>query len=234
VIWYDPGASHGVDGDTYASGLTQIGTFRTVEEFWRYWNHIDLQRLPKFTNISVFREGVMPTWEDPANVHGGRWIVRGFNKAKSAECFTGMVLALVATQFSCAPELTGVVYAARPKGNVASLWSRRVDEALFEPVDTELREVLHDEHLSLDVEYRAHVVVKDTPKRPSQPEVLPTPTQEDLGYVCEHYAPQMVQCDASWGSQYMTCAYGQPNGGYAPYNNFVPYGQYQTYWGEPL
>ncbi len=42
-------------------------------------------------------------------------------EAKSAECFTGMVLALVATQFSCAPELTGVVYAARPKGNVASL-----------------------------------------------------------------------------------------------------------------
>lgn len=229
MIWYDPGASHGVDGDTYASGLTQIGTFRTVEEFWRYWNHIDLQRLPKFTNISVFREGVMPTWEDPANVDGGRWIVRGFNKAKSAECFTGMVLALVATQFSCTPDLTGVVYSARPKGNVASLWSMRVDEALFEPVDTELREVLHDEHLSLDVEYRAHAV-KET--RASHTD--PAPQHEEAGYVCEHYAPQMVLCDTLWGSQYMPCTYGQPSGVYPSYNNFVPYGQYQGFWGEPL
>ena len=27
------------------------------------------------TNVRVFREGVMPLWEDPANMHGGRWVM---------------------------------------------------------------------------------------------------------------------------------------------------------------
>jgi hypothetical protein len=32
--------------------------------------------LPDGTNLRLFKYGIKPTWEDPANERGGKWVIR--------------------------------------------------------------------------------------------------------------------------------------------------------------
>lgn len=48
-----------------------------VEHFWRIYNH--MQRPNEFkttTDFHLFKNGIKPTWEDPQNERGGKWMVR--------------------------------------------------------------------------------------------------------------------------------------------------------------
>lgn len=69
----------------------QISSFQTVEDFWRYviskfmqlltcfcslYNNIKVaSELKPGTDYSLFKKGIMPMWEDPANKRGGRWLI---------------------------------------------------------------------------------------------------------------------------------------------------------------
>lgn len=53
-----------------------ITTVSTVEDFWALYNHIEVpSRLPMASHYSLFKEGVMPNWDDASNAPGGRWII---------------------------------------------------------------------------------------------------------------------------------------------------------------
>ncbi|KAF4734078.1 hypothetical protein FOZ62_016977, partial [Perkinsus olseni] len=74
TIWFDPGAHGGAcnptgprDSEEYTRGLVRLGDVKTVEGFWRFWNSIDLMKLPKYSTISVFKNGIQPAWEDESN-----------------------------------------------------------------------------------------------------------------------------------------------------------------------
>lgn len=93
VFWYDDqgGVRQGMDTEDYEKSIKNIGQFSTVQvtssynnynsilnalqDFWRYSNSlIHVSMLPDGTNLRMFKFGIMPTWEDPANVQGGRWV----------------------------------------------------------------------------------------------------------------------------------------------------------------
>lgn len=57
--------------------LKEVATFDTVEDFWALYNHIQLASgLGWGSDYYLFKEGIKPMWEDPANVEGGRWLVQ--------------------------------------------------------------------------------------------------------------------------------------------------------------
>jgi translation initiation factor 4E len=48
-----------------------------VERFWRIYDH--LKRPNDFrvtTEYHLFKEGISPTWEDPQNKLGGKWMLK--------------------------------------------------------------------------------------------------------------------------------------------------------------
>ena len=54
----------------------QVNTFGTVEDFWATMNHIaSPSNLRIGCDYMLFKEGIVPKWEDPANQAGGRWII---------------------------------------------------------------------------------------------------------------------------------------------------------------
>uniref|UniRef100_A0A0G4I7A7 Uncharacterized protein n=1 Tax=Chromera velia CCMP2878 TaxID=1169474 RepID=A0A0G4I7A7_9ALVE len=182
ALWFDPGtgtrgAYVAKDGEDYASHLTEMGTVGSLEEFWRFWNNIDFSALPRRSNVSVFKKGVKPLWEDPANAHGGRWIVTNFEPRDSMRFFTRVVLGLIGETFENSDDLMGVVLSVRPRGNAISVWSASVDPRWFEKVDLRLRMMLRvgamqaardrgfsgektdieaEYNTDIDVEYRDH------------------------------------------------------------------------------
>ena len=61
----------------YESAIRNISTVKSVEEFWTTYNYlVRPNSLTNGTDYHFFREGIKPTWEDPSNAKGGKWIVR--------------------------------------------------------------------------------------------------------------------------------------------------------------
>lgn len=52
-------------------------TFVQVQDFWRIYNHLMRPNdLPNTMDYHLFKTGIKPMWEDPANRRGGKWMVR--------------------------------------------------------------------------------------------------------------------------------------------------------------
>ncbi|KAG8084428.1 hypothetical protein GUJ93_ZPchr0010g9493 [Zizania palustris] len=69
--------------DPYEDNIKKIIDFSTVESFWVCYCHLARpSSLPSPTDLHLFKEGIRPLWEDPANRNGGKWIIR-FKKAVS-------------------------------------------------------------------------------------------------------------------------------------------------------
>eukprot|EP00386_Alphamonas_edax_P014169 GDKI01043578.1.p1 GENE.GDKI01043578.1~~GDKI01043578.1.p1 ORF type:complete len:250 (+),score=80.68 GDKI01043578.1:95-844(+) len=85
-VWEQVAASSAKD--KYDDATRKFATFSSVQEFWRLWNYmpqpselLEQKRMVRETSdshhlidaIMVFREGVKPQWEDPANANGGHF-----------------------------------------------------------------------------------------------------------------------------------------------------------------
>jgi len=73
TFWYDrrpTAAAKRIRGerDQYESNLRPIGSFGTIEEFWRFYNHmVKPTRMEVNANYHLFKKGIKPLWEDTAN-----------------------------------------------------------------------------------------------------------------------------------------------------------------------
>lgn len=60
----------------YENSIKSITTVKTVEQFWETYNYLRRPNdLSSTTDYHFFRDGIKPTWEDPKNAKGGKWIV---------------------------------------------------------------------------------------------------------------------------------------------------------------
>lgn len=82
----------GVKISNYLLATKQVGSFSTVQEFWKVYSHLKrVDRLPFTSEFQVFRKGVKPMWEDPVNVNGGKWVVRFRRPFKSPQSVSQVV-----------------------------------------------------------------------------------------------------------------------------------------------
>ena len=57
--------------------MKQFSTFQSIEHFWNIYNHmIRPNYIKTTTDYHLFKDGIKPTWEDPQNKNGGKWMVR--------------------------------------------------------------------------------------------------------------------------------------------------------------
>ena len=61
----------------WEENLQHVISFKSVEEFWAVYNHIQLSsKLTPGHDYALFRAGTRPAWEDEANKTGGRWMLQ--------------------------------------------------------------------------------------------------------------------------------------------------------------
>jgi translation initiation factor 4E len=100
---------------------------RKVEQFWRIYNH--LQRPNEFkttTDYHLFKNGIKPTWEDPQNERGGKWMVR-LKKGLTSRYWEELVLAIIGEQFDVGHEICGAVVSIRHNEDILSVWNKNAD-----------------------------------------------------------------------------------------------------------
>ena len=98
-----------------------------VEHFWRIYDHIIKPNEVKVsTDYHFFKEGVKPTWEDPVNQNGGKWMVR-VKKGLSSWYWEELLLAIIGEQFDVGHEICGAVVSIRAENDIISVWNKSAD-----------------------------------------------------------------------------------------------------------
>jgi len=61
---------------SWDENLIKICDVTTIEDFWAVFHHMqDVASLESGCDYALFKTGIRPMWEDPANKEGGRWLL---------------------------------------------------------------------------------------------------------------------------------------------------------------
>ncbi|KAJ1457005.1 eukaryotic translation initiation factor 4E-like 1 [Pelagophyceae sp. CCMP2097] len=147
----------------------KVGTFSSVEDFWRHYAHIPApsevfydgkarKRVGTAPNdriiesFSIFKEGIAPEWEDAANKYGGEWNLRKSGRQGSPddvdEWWANLVLGLVGETIDIGDHITGARVVDKSNGKGAhpvyrvELWLRTKDDAVKETIKKRLIDVM--------------------------------------------------------------------------------------------
>ncbi|KAI0639757.1 eukaryotic translation initiation factor 4E class I [Trametes polyzona] len=134
-----PQTPGGLAAQGWMEDIKRVITFDSVEEFWGLYNNIvPPSQLPQKANYYLFKEGIIPAWEDEANKNGGKWSIqlpRDKNRAVVDKMWLYTMLAAIGETFDPlltsgeggeAPQslITGVIVSTRPQFYRISIWTR--------------------------------------------------------------------------------------------------------------
>jgi len=142
----------------YENSIKTISTVATIEEFWKTYDYLKRpSELPTTTDYHFFRGGIKPTWEDPLNARGGKWIVR-LPKGLASRYWEEVILALIGGQFPGIPdgEICGAVVSIRYSEDILGIWNRTAnDRDIVERLRDAIKRVLQLP-LGAPMEYKPH------------------------------------------------------------------------------
>jgi translation initiation factor 4E len=143
---------------SYETSIKTICTVKTVEEFWSTYNFMKRPNdLPATTDYHFFRDGIKPTWEDPSNSRGGKWIIR-LPKGLASRYWEEIVLAMIGGQLPGVPdgEICGAVVSIRYSEDILGIWNRTsTDRDITERIRDAIKKVLQLPPFA-PMEYKPH------------------------------------------------------------------------------
>ena len=99
------------DPEAWKENMKQLCQFNTVEDFWRYFNHIPTPSQVFFDGecrkkvgpegktveeYSLFKKGIEPEWGDPKNAIGGEWFCRQYFEGEQLDLYwQNLVMGLI-------------------------------------------------------------------------------------------------------------------------------------------
>ncbi|CAK9004624.1 unnamed protein product, partial [Durusdinium trenchii] len=124
TFWYDKKTSDRKESEQYMEGLKQLGSFNTIEGFYRHYSYLlRPSEVPRDHNVLLFRKGYRPMWEEFPE--GGCWIIRIKRKASQNyvnRMWENLLLAFIGEEFEL-PDVVGCVLSTRLKDDVLSVWN---------------------------------------------------------------------------------------------------------------
>ncbi|XP_061835723.1 eukaryotic translation initiation factor 4E type 2 isoform X3 [Nerophis lumbriciformis] len=157
TFWYsrrNPGRP--ASTQSYEQNIKQIGSFASVEQFWRFYSHmIRPGDITGHSDFHLFKEGIKPMWEDDANKMGGRCIIR-LRKGLASRCWENLILAMLGEQFMVGEEICGAVVSVRFQEDIISIWNKTAgDRSTTTRIRDTLRRVLNLPPNTL-MDYKTH------------------------------------------------------------------------------
>lgn len=115
--------------EDWAKSLKKVATFHSVEGFWQVYGHMTRpSEMTASTDLHMFREGIKPVWEDPANRRGGKFHVKIRKGVLGSRYWESILLSVIGEQFGeYSGEICGVVISIRHGEDVLSLWTKTCD-----------------------------------------------------------------------------------------------------------
>jgi len=146
TLWYD-NPKRRLSTSTWCNNLKQVVDFDTVEDFWRVYNNIlPASGLEHGSNYHLFKVGIEPKWECPANSKGGQWVVVVPSKQRGErldKLWLYAVLACIGEAFEEEDEICGCVVSVRKAQNRVAIWTKTASrEAVVRSIGLQFKRAL--------------------------------------------------------------------------------------------
>lgn len=147
-------------GSDWKDNLNKCGSFDTIGDFWRIYNNLrPAMSLQVNSNYSLFRYGVEPSWEDPANADGGKFVLtiskKDAKSGKGDEWWLYTVLAIVGeTMDATGDQVCGAVVSIRKNQDRIALWLKSSDQDICVQIGRRWKKALSLEKVPL--RYQTH------------------------------------------------------------------------------
>lgn len=138
--------------------MKQLGTFNTVESFWRHYVHLKRpSALGNDMNLYCFRAGEAPMWEKYPS--GGVWILKLKKGAGVAsKLWQDLLLGAVGEAFA-EPTVVGVTLALRMNEDLLGVWnSDNTNPAVRFAIGEKLKSILALPSERTLIEYKFHAM----------------------------------------------------------------------------
>jgi len=127
-FWFDRYLGPGLTVQEYEEGLKKLGTFSTVQDFWKWHNNLpDVSKLPPKTSYHLMKENIRPLWEDLNNVHGGSFCIK-VPKAHTSYAWLNLLLGAIGEQFCSAlkerDDICGISVSIRRDEDILIVWHK--------------------------------------------------------------------------------------------------------------
>ncbi|XP_032593587.1 eukaryotic translation initiation factor 4E type 2 isoform X3 [Drosophila grimshawi] len=107
-LWFSRKGTQRAASD-YSKSLHVVGRCASVQQWWSLYSHlIRPTSLKPYRELSLFKQGIKPMWEDPANSKGGQWVIR-LRKNKIERAWENVCMAMLGEQFLVGDEICGIV-----------------------------------------------------------------------------------------------------------------------------
>jgi len=140
-IWY---WKKGIEGDRrkWEDFLQMKSSFTSRKEFWSAYNEVngyEFGLLCRHFDYCVFKDGIIPMWEDSANLGGGRWILEFPRKrdwrhiSYLDQIWLKVLLAITGNEgqlHSYVNEICGAVLMIRYNINKIAVWTKNSNNTL--------------------------------------------------------------------------------------------------------
>lgn len=124
----------------YNSLFKHVCTVRSLPEFSYVLHHLPTTELEPITEISIFSENSMPTWEHPTNKDGAQWSLK-VKRELADRLFMKLALKFVCVGFK-AIRCNGLVLSIRKYHAFITLWSEDYDSSFYTAVNSEINSLL--------------------------------------------------------------------------------------------
>jgi translation initiation factor 4E len=114
----------------------------------------------------MFRDGIRPEWEDPANDHGGKWVM-SFTRTQKAtldRLWLYLVLAVIGEQFRDSHEICGCVVSIRAQACRIAMWVRSSEKNAFMAIGNQIKTILGLPPKKLEYTTHANAMKKTSSK----------------------------------------------------------------------
>jgi translation initiation factor 4E len=152
VLWFDASLQSGKrsGAQDWAKNMKKMSTFETIEEFWGTMHNVPPpSKLPVGCNYHLFREGIMPLWEDGHNIKGGKWTYnekrdKGMSTPHIDNLWLYSMMSLVGETYPDSKQICGAVCSLRQKQDRVAVWTKDAnDEEAYNKVGEKFRVTLN-------------------------------------------------------------------------------------------
>lgn len=158
TLWFD-NPRIAPPGSDWKENLKQIATVHSIGDFWQVFNNVKpASEIGTTSNYSIFREGIDPSWEDPANENGGKFVFEIPKKDSRNPRFDRYwlytVLACIGETLSASCEVNGAVVSLRKNQDKIALWLKCDDKAACTEIGKRWKKALDLDRIN--IKYQTH------------------------------------------------------------------------------
>eukprot|EP00747_Dinoflagellata_sp_TGD_P167360 gnl/TRDRNA2_/TRDRNA2_191609_c0_seq1.p1 gnl/TRDRNA2_/TRDRNA2_191609_c0~~gnl/TRDRNA2_/TRDRNA2_191609_c0_seq1.p1 ORF type:complete len:269 (+),score=69.71 gnl/TRDRNA2_/TRDRNA2_191609_c0_seq1:63-869(+) len=147
---YLPNGNGSLDKENWQNSQANVFSFATIEEFWQLNNNIQSPSKLGVVDLSYFKRGIKPAWEEEPCKGGGRWLAKLSNIGPKEvdELWLALVFSvigetLVEVGSQCLCGIVASIRLQKSKSKVA-VWVSERDESKVMPIGQAFRRLLQD------------------------------------------------------------------------------------------